>query len=528
MSKILVFFSFFWLILLFFFTPHYIELTGVLETWFPYKGLIYYKEFAAYHFPLGRLILLPVHILSNWNLELDPFLGLFFGLGTLILIYLFGKRYLSPWGTAISLTFFSGFFWFAANGIIFFHEILIGFLLMLTIYFLFNAYRPKNFSNKTVVRLGLLISITELTGQIVTITLGVITLASVLLITKTFKQKLLSNIYFLAGLIFPFLITIIYFSYNKALYEFFRYNVTYYFLYANYKKDSLLDLPFESLSLFYLPAVLLFLILIIYLIKGLRNKIYKPTYILISTLTISTIPFILFSVYHPHHLNYALPVLSIAFGFSLDLSRRLGRIGKVLAFSGIIIFLIMFLIFILPWHLSRVVYPPNFRIVNDLIGDSRYSVYNLSELISQKVSQIILPPELAPTIQYPSIDISQGYNIYNESNPIYSTVEWLTNNTSPADKIMVMGDPIIYLRSNRLPASRPSKSIPYGWEPTLIKNEIENNRADYWIVDQDFTKKLIQVYQRKDMVDFLNTELEYCYKKEVVYTNWEIWKKVCE
>ncbi len=120
-DKIFLYLTSSWLLLLFLLMPHYIEITGVLETWFPYKGLIPYKEFAAYHFPLGRWILLPLHLVSNWNLELDPFVGLAFGIGTLILIYKFGRRSLSPLGTSISLLFFSLFFWFAATGILFFH-----------------------------------------------------------------------------------------------------------------------------------------------------------------------------------------------------------------------------------------------------------------------------------------------------------------------------------------------------------------------------------------------------------------------
>lgn len=516
--------SILWLLLIFLINPHYIELTGVLETWFLSRGLVYYKDFAAYHFPLGRLILLPVHLLSNWNLELDPLVGLVMGIGTLIVIYMFGRRFLTPIATSISLIFFSVFFWFVATGVLFFHEIMIGFLIALIIFLLFQIYNDKKISSKKNLILGIFISLTELTGQIVTLTLIAILFVSSLHILKNKSKRIVSISSLIIGLVIPFVLLSIYFLAKNALGEFYFYNLNYYLYYANYQKDSFFLLPLIELFTFYLP---LFILGIFAMVNTLRKKLVEKNILLILTISVSTIPAIFFSIYHQHHLNYVLPILAITAGFAYDYSKKFNQLGKKVFIVGATYFFVIFFCVILNWHLSRFVYPPNFKIGNDLYRGNNEFIINLVELIKRKIILLFVPEEIANFYYFQDTQIKTPYVLYTDDNPIYSTVSWLKENTTNQTKIMVMGDPIVYLRSNRLPSARPSKSIPYGWEPTLIKREIENNRPDYWVISRQFLRQLVDNNNRPDIVDFVSQELKNCYFLRIENQGMEIWQKRC-
>ncbi|MDO8503216.1 MAG: hypothetical protein Q7S60_00850 [bacterium] len=476
LDKVFLYLSSLFLVLFFAFSPHYVELTGVLETWFPYKGLIPYKEFAAYHFPLGRWILLPLHLASNWNLELDPFVALVFGLGTLVLIYKFGKRFLSPVGTSISLFFFAAFFWFAATGILFYHEMLIGFLLALILYIL--LIKEKNLTSGRLFVLGLLISLAELSGQIATITLAIIFLY---IVVPLYKKRggiaaFLGQLgYFMLGLLVPLVIISLYFIKNNAFGEFFYYNIVYYVQYSGYKRN-LLSLPFQSLAAFYLPLILL---LTFRFPKLVRNRKNFPLYIFFLLLSLSTIPFIIFSVYHPHHLSYALPILAISAGLSYDTMRYSG-VGKSILTIALMVFLSLFFTNILPWHTLRMALPITLKIANDTYpGDEMYPVVN-----------------------------------------------WIKENTPEDAKILVLADGLLYFRSNRLPSARPSKGIPYSWEPfDKVKIELQTRPPSYWIIGKTFTSRLIKDFNKGYMIDFVNRELNTCYKLKFEYEVWQIWEK---
>jgi len=467
-STIFLYLSSLWLTLIFLLNPHYIELTGVLETWLPYKGLVYYKDFAAYHFPLGRLILLPLHLLTNWNLEFDPLVGLVTGITSLVIIYKFGEKFLTPWGTAISLTFFSSFFWFAATGILFFHEMLIGLLLALTIYLFYNANTQKKLTAKKLFILGTLISLTELSGQIATITLALLTL--IILLRTTSPRKILS---FILGIFLPTAIISLYFLADNAFREFFYYNVTYYLQYSGYERN-LLGLPHLQLLAFYSPAIASALLLLANNTTK-KNKISR-LHLETLLLSLSTVPFIIFSVYHPHHLNYALPILAILAGFVYE--------HKKYFLPAIAIFLYVFATDILPWHSSRLVYPPSSKILNDT---------------------------------YPGDDM-------------YKVIDWVKENTPENAKFMILGDSMFYLRSNRLPANRPAKGgIPYSWQPfEQIKKEILSSPPDYWVIGKTFTDRIIKNHDAAYMIDFVYGETNKCYKLRFNEDVWEIWERTCK
>lgn len=458
----------------FFFLPHTIELSGTLDTWFSYKGLIFYKDFNSFHFPIGRFILMPIHLLSNWNLELDPFVGLGIGVGNLIVIYYFGKKYLSEIATAFALFFFAIFFWFFATAILYFHEMLIGLLLTISVLLLFQLIKDNHVSAGKIFSLGLVLSLAEASGQIASPTVFAGVLITFYLLFRK-KSNLLKNTSFLfIGLALPFTILGLYFLGKGALWEFIYWNTFYYFTYST-SVSPLSELPKKEILAFYLPLIIS-LISLLYKLKA-RIRISLETMV-VFVLTASSLPFIIYSIFHPHHLNYPLGVLALAAGFSVD-SLKVIRNGNVVIIIFSIIFISLGASTFIPWYAERLS-TPSLKITNDV---------------------------------YPG-------------DPMYDAIVWVKQNTSSSDKLMVVGDPLFYMRADRLPASRPIKSIIVSWEPIEeISKEITATPPNYWIVDTSSIKNLVTIYRKQNMVDFINNELKSEYSKKTTYDNWEIWER---
>ena len=449
--KLVFLLSIAFLIFIFLFLPHTIELTGTLETWFPYKGLTLYKDISMFHFPLGRFILVPIHLLSNWNLELDPFVGLIVGVLSLYVIYVFGKKYLSNFATSVSMAFFTTFFWYFATAILYFHEMLIGLLLGIAILVFFVLQASKKININKVFLLGVILSLAEFSGQVATITVALFSLIAL--------KKIKFPFYFAAGFLLPIIFLVIYFLSQNALAEFFYWNTIYYITYSGFRNTPLSELPWREIIAFYLPLLILLI--------TTRHKF-------LSLLGLSTIPFIIFSIFHFHHLSYALPLLAIIAGLAIDSIPRSKH-----KYAFIIIFLIL-TIPIISWYKARVNPSPSFKIVNDV---------------------------------YPG-------------DPMYDAVEWVKQNTNKNDKLMVFGDPLFYMRADRLPSARPAKSIPYSWEPLdKISREIRANSPDYWVTDTRSMKTISEVYKKQNMINFVNEELTSSYIKVATFKIWEIWKR---
>lgn len=471
------------LLVIFLFNPHYIYTTGIVDQWFAVKGLIFYKEFSEFHFPFGYLASIPLRLVTNWNFELDPFLGLFIGVGTLTLLYKIGIKILTPFGNIVSLLFFAIFFWYAATGIIYYDEILIGFLISVLLHFIFNINlkNSKTTSYLALFLVGIIFSLTEFSGQIATLTLGVFFLYLTYLIYQ-FKKPIFvfwsAYLHLIAGITSIVSIFFLYFIFNNAFKEFFYSNITYYFQYAEYEKN-IFALPRDQMAYYFSP---LLIIVFTVLVKLITRKQISQTqgFLLVSSL--STVPFIIFGVYHPHHLSYALPVLAITAGSCVNFKEK-SSLLKIISFAMIIIPSIVAVLAIIPWHMSRVVFPPSLRIFNDV---------------------------------YPQ-DIS----------PINDISSWLEVNASPDDKILVLGSPIVYIKTNLLPSSRPSKGMPHSWEPIgEISKEILSAPPDYWIVDQQFITRLRTNYPHfSNIMPFIDNEMLNCYRLEKSFNKWQIWSR---
>lgn len=464
--------GFFFIVTVFIFFPHTIEITGVLETWFPYKGLVPYKDFGSFHFPLGRLILLPFHLITNWNLRVDPFLGLATSLLTLRLIYTYSKKFSSRTAVGASIIIFAVFFWYGATAALFFHEMLIGLLLLIASLLIFKTQKNKVISLQIAFLIGFVLSLAEFSGQIATITVATMILLTLILwrIKPNFRK---AAFWLVFGFLIPPLALITYFYTTNALYEFYFWNIPYYFTYNGNPKSPFLTLPLIELLAFYIPLLLIS----IPCLSQFKKIDFETKFLLLSS--VSSIPFIFFSIFHPHHFNYILPILSITFAKAIVLLQK-SRFKPSL-YIGLAVFLLIIITSILPWHWQR--------------------------------------------FKTPSLEIANGTF---PGDHMYETVEWVKKNTPDSAKLMVIGDSLFYLESNRLPSNRASKGLPYNWEPfTVIKPELLSRPADYWVVDQRFVDRLLDYHNRPYMVEFIRDQLDRCYKKVFSEENWEVHRRTC-
>lgn len=479
-AKFSLILSMVWILFFFIFSKHYIEPTGVVEAWFSIKGLVYYKDFVTYHFPLGRWILIPFLEFFNLDFRPLPFLALFIAYSNLWLVYLFCKRYLSPSAAMISLFFFASFYWFFATQVLYYHDLAIGLFTTLVLLSTFYILEKKFLSFNKIFLFGTLCSTAELFGQIGSLTIILALIVIAWRITKghlNSTYKFQSLLHLGLGFAFPILILSFYFATKNALSDFLFWNFLYYFEYAGNNKTHLLELPWFYILAFYTPMISLGCGM---LFSKQKNNI--PFFGFLFSLV--TIPFTIFSIFHPHHFNYALPTLAIAAGISYDYLKSSNK--HLFNLSILYVVSIMFLI-IFPWYLQHLNYKVNYKIEND-VGE-------------------------------------------NPNDPMYQAVEWIKNNTPKSSKIQVTSDPLFFLRSDRLPANKYAKGIPtYFWKPfDKVKPQILSSLPDYWIIEKGFMRRLFlpSELDSPEMGDFINTELNACFVLKQEFDTWQIWQKKC-
>ena len=468
-----------WQIVSYFSLPHLVELPGIIESWLTYKGLIYYKDFATFHFPLGRWIMLPFYLASNWNLEAGPLVAL---LSSIVVIWLLSslfKRFFSIKGASIAIIFFVIFNLYFATGIVFYHEMFIGLLLLVCLYLLLQIYKDK-FKNYTAsFLLGIMLSITLLSVQIAAITIAAFAQAYLLLARDVQIKRTVfirSTLSATIGVFLPILIFVAYFVEHNALSEMIFWNIDYYKTYSGeYEKLSFISLPWIELVAFYIPLVTLLIINF----KNLLSKVVNKFDLAFLVLSLSTIPFIFYSVFHFHHVSYALPLFSVFAGYSYV------RLSKPKYIKAIFLASFTVLVFasIIPWYWNRIQLNRPLKVVNDT---------------------------------YPG-------------DGMYESAQWIKNNTSDDSKILVAGDPLFYFRSERIPSSKHMYVSPYNWEPfNLIMPEVNSNPPDYWIIDTNFMTRLEKEYKKSSIVDYIRQQLNLCYSKKFADLNWQVWIRKCK
>lgn len=438
------------------------------------------------HFPLSTFLLFPFYLISNWYLKLEPLFSLILALATLALIFRISIRLLSQKATILSLAFFTLLFYYFTTSIQYSMEAVVGLLLTIIIYKIVLTLNSKKISPFGIFLDGLLIGITELTGQIATLSLIVIFLFHIYQIHKRAHNKkdyIRSLSFYLSGILLPIAVLSTYFIKNNAFTDFFYLNVTYYFNYLHLAKENnqSRNFPWGQITIFYAPLVAaLFAIITKFKLQS-KNTIY----ILITFVTISSIPSIVFSIFHPHHFLYILPTTAILTGLAFDvLSKNRSSLGRLLTLFLLLIIVINILSVVLPWYWEQSGRNKRNSIVNDVL---------------------------------PGTDMD-------------SAVKWVLLNTEKSDKILVAGDNLFYVRADRLPSAKRQLVAPWHYKPMESTIPIiVNNRPDYWIIDSDYIKRLKspEGWNSPEITDFLDSELRECYQKLIEFSTWQIWRFSC-
>ncbi len=488
MLRIILILCISWLTFLYFQLPNLIWHSGILLSYFLSRDLIFYKDFINFYFPFSTFFVLPLYLLTNWNMKVEPVTSLIIAAITLLILYKISRKILSQIGVSIVLVFFALLFYYFTTGVQYCLEALAGLFLTVIICYLFSS-RVKSLNSVHIFSLGLLIGIMELTGQIITMTVGVIIGFTIFLFfqnTKINSVRFKNIIVLGLGIVFPFFIISSYFLYKGAFSDFFNYNVTYYFTYlrlAN-EKGSLLQLPWGDIFLFYNPF-LLSLLLIVSRTSISGNLKVKFYFLVLANLV--TIPSIVFSVFHPHHFLYALPVISLLAGLSFDLAKQAkNKILHILIFLLGAIVIYFLITNVLPWYFKKIKsgHALKNRIINDSVpGDS-----------------------------------------------MYEAAMWVKNNTPENATLTVAGDGLFYFKSNRVPANKFHVILP--WHLLPLNESIpvmQVNRPDYWIIGQGYLERISSPdgWDSPEITNFINTELQTYYLKAASLPDWEIWKKSC-
>lgn len=448
LDKIVISSIFLWNLFLFFKLPHVSWIPGFTGAWFLDKGLILYKDILQTHFPFTQFFLFPFLKISNWNLWMEPIIAFIIVISTSIYIYFKTKNWLSKKARVASLFFFSSFSWYFVTQIQFCEELLMGFFILVIFVTTINSF-TKKINNKKLFLLGNLFSITLLTGQIAIPVLFILFLINLYVYRKKIYMLII-------GMSLPIVVILIYYSINNSLYDFYFWNIKYYFTYAKMSGQKKEILPWIDILFFTIPAVLLIS----------RDKIRISS----ALVGLSSLPLIIFSIFHPHHFLYSLPIMAICFGMALD-KVKITKIYSVL-------FVIYFLFHLLPWYSGR------FTNTNKII--------NLSDVSNDKYQLEI--------------------------------INWIKNNSDVDSRIIVVGDPMFYFRSNRLPANKYFSVLPWHYLPLdVTKIEFKTKRPEYWIIDKLYKQRLISGWKTPEVVDFVNQELLIY---QMVYSNseWEIWR----
>ena len=491
--------------------------------WFTDKGLVMYKDFLNFYLPLSTYFVLPFFKVTNWNLETEPLLSLVITLLTLILIFKTATRFLSPLGTSLSLFFFAVLFYYFTTAIQYSGEAITGVFLILTFNLVFSFLGSKNDSthdltvgvsscsrfasptssepttstclrrvvlrrynkNRDIFIIGILISSTVLFNQISALALFVITIFTLLNIRKGLNQQFLKSLLFLSfAIILPMLLVSLYFVKQNALPDLIYNNLFYYINYIKLARGSgnLLNLPWNEIFLFYIPVIIG-----IYSISTL--KVIPPTLrtalFLLLSVSIITIPSIIFSVFHRHHFLYALPILALLFGLVLELSIKSKRLfPKIITLAAGIFMIYQLFITILPWYSARLISGRNNNIANDILpGDS-----------------------------------------------MLDTVTWIKENTTTRDTVLVAGDGLFYFKAERLPSTKFFTVLPWHYKPIgQVAPIIQNNRPNYWVISPSYLKRISspEGWDSPEITGFIMGELKSCYKQVSSFSDWEIWQKSC-
>lgn len=457
--------------------PHVVWTPSFMGTWFTSKGLIYYRDFIQTHFPLSHLVVYPLLKLFNWNLEIEPIFSFLILILTLIFIYLINKSISSSnKGFWISGIFFSTLYWYFSTWVQYSQEALTGLVLTIIFLLLIKTYLNKVITLRNFFLMGLLLSLAELSGQIASPIVFVF-IISILFMLKTKlsdKKRLTKNIFIFAlGVLLPIIVVCTYFLIKGVFGDFYYWNIPYYLIYSKLSQARPGALPIKDIMLFYLPP----LILIFSLLTSKWKIDYFPKKILLI-LCISTIPSVIFSVFHPHHFLFGLPLISLSWVYILRGVKN-KRLNNIFLLSAI--FVTGYLLYSkYPWYKDKLKFG-------------------------------------SPTINLSKV---------TENDTQLGTIAWLNENSTQLDRIIVVGDPVLYYRADRLPANKYFSVLPWHYLPIdKTANEFKQKKPTFWIIDNLYKERLITSWKSPEILKFIDNQL-LNYSMVYKNTEWEIWKRI--
>ena len=102
----IIFLGIVWEIYVFIRFPKQAWVEGLLEAWYAYKGLVFYKDFTTTYLPFLHLTMMPFHVIFGFTqtptLVLSPIVSIM----TFLTIIIFSWRFLSGWYKYIPPLFF--------------------------------------------------------------------------------------------------------------------------------------------------------------------------------------------------------------------------------------------------------------------------------------------------------------------------------------------------------------------------------------------------------------------------------------
>lgn len=468
-----------WHLLIFIKLPHLTWIPGFLNTWLFQQGLILYKDFVDPHFPLSYLMMYPFLLLTNWHWETDPALALVIAILTLIIIYYFGRRLLKTSGLVVTIFFFSIFYWYFSTWVQISQEAIQGLMILPLLFFLLR-FTSRSISLKATFLFGAGIAALELTGQIVTPTAVMMLITFTILVVKQVGRSKKLTKYLLslaAGLLIPVVLVSSYFALRGALGDFFFWNISYYLTYAKLSQVNPGTPPWSDILIFSSPLMVLALALIS---KQLPQSRRSSTW-LVFLLGLVSLPAIILAIFHPHHFLFALPIMALAAGLATQIAWEIPKLKLIgLLMLGLIL-----------WHAGSIVLP------------------NLT-------SRFITGWQ--PRVLTAGQDFNQQ-----------QAIDWLITHTNQHSRILVVGDPLFYFRSNRLPANSRFTVLPWHYLPLEeTKKIIDQQPPTFWVIDKNYLQRLITGWRTPQIAEFVETELNHCYQQVFSNPEWLIWERQCQ
>lgn len=430
--------AFFWQILLFMRVDRFIWEDGVVEPWFISKGLMFDKDFYSTYLPFPKILMIPINVLSNWNLGATVFVGLLLALSTIYLIYRLSEN------KTIAVFFFSMFYMFILAQNTFDINLWLGFLLLLAVAIYFRWLKKPTRRNG--ILFGVISAANFFSTQHTIIPTGAIFLF--MWGYLVYKKRSLTDIARLlilpvaVGALLIIVPILSWYGYKNAIFDLYFWSFNYYFRDTGY--------PFTKFGFSSRDIVLILVFSIPTFMFGFYSKTVKKDQVKLISLwlivVLSTM-YSLFSLFHPRRLLFILPLESVLVGYLPGLIKQGGKKLKVITILLTGVVLVYLITNIAPWYIGKIV--------------------------------------RGTKVDY--------YNHVQVGDPDYLAIEWIKQNSDSASTLNVFsGNTLNYFEAQRLPANQRTYSIPWVYEPfEETKLLLTEKPADYWIVDERLFDRFI-------------------------------------